>query len=244
MELAEAYATLARGGLWKPVKLVQDEAAVEHRVMRAEPCWQALNAISGEDRTTAISPEAAKLGVAWKTGTSSGHRDAWCAAVTPRRTIIVWFGNTGGEASATLVGQEVAAPLALRLISSLDSGGEGWPLVEEHQRAVAMVNTNARPPARVGLPAITAPTAGHFTIVSPARGQRVMLNHDLPADRQQVLLEVSTAEIGDLWWFVDDRVVGTERRIWWPPTVGTHHVRVVDGEGHSAAVEVRVESFE
>src|SRR5205807_711817 len=34
LELAEAYATLARGGIWKPVTLIADERPIEHRVMR------------------------------------------------------------------------------------------------------------------------------------------------------------------------------------------------------------------
>src|SRR5438552_9471208 len=107
--------------------------------MRAEPCWQVLAALSGIERTAAISPQAAKLRAAWKTGTSSGHRDAWCAALTPRRTVVVWLGNVGGEGSAALIGQEAAAPLALRLIASVDPGGEGWPPVaDEKPRSFAV----------------------------------------------------------------------------------------------------------
>ena len=46
---------------------------------------------------------------AWKTGTSSGHRDAWCAAVTPSRTVVVWLGNLDGSGSDRLVGADAAA---------------------------------------------------------------------------------------------------------------------------------------
>jgi penicillin-binding protein 1C len=243
MELAEAYATLGRGGVWKPVRLVQSEAAVEHRVMRAEPCWQALGAISGEERTAAVSPEAARLGVAWKTGTSSGHRDAWCAAVTRRRTVIVWMGNPDGEAAASLVGQEAAAPLALRLIANVDNGGEGWPAVEE-KRPLILAGKAAPPLSGALAGTLAAPGAGKLMIVSPARGEKIVLSDDLAADRQQVLLEASSDGRGGIWWFVDDRVVGKERRIWWSPSVGVHRVRVVDGEGRSAGMEVRVERFE
>ena len=35
--------------------------------------------------------------LAWKTGTSYGHRDAWAVGVSPRYTIGVWVGNANGE---------------------------------------------------------------------------------------------------------------------------------------------------
>jgi membrane carboxypeptidase/penicillin-binding protein PbpC len=91
---------------------------------------------------------------------------------------------------------------------------------------------------------ITAPGAEKLTIISPAPRERILLNDDLPPDRQQVLLESSSAASGDRWWFVDDHVVGRERRIWWSPVIGPHRVRLVDGDGRSAAVEIRVERFE
>ena len=35
--------------------------------------------------------------LAWKTGTSYGHSDAWSVGVTPQYTIGVWVGNSDGE---------------------------------------------------------------------------------------------------------------------------------------------------
>ena len=32
-----------------------------------------------------------------KLSPSSGARDAWCAALTPRRTVVVWIGNPSGR---------------------------------------------------------------------------------------------------------------------------------------------------
>ena len=89
------------------------------RLLTAGACWQVLEALSNSDRTRNIAPEAVRTHVAWKTGTSSGRRDAWCAAVTRTRTVVVWFGNVNGGGSASLVGQEAAAPVALRLIAAL-----------------------------------------------------------------------------------------------------------------------------
>ncbi len=234
LELAEAYATLARGGLWRKVSFIAGETVSERRVMRADPCWQSLAALSASPRTRAVSPEAASLEVAWKTGTSSGHRDAWCAAVTPRRTVVVWLGNPGGEGAASLVGQEAAAPLALRLIASLDTGGAGWPAVATPRLAIV------RPQA---VKVMAAKSASSLILFSPQRNQQIILNPDLSAGQQQVLLEASN-DTGGIWWFVDDSPQPGERRTWWAPTPGPHRIRAVNGEGRSAEVSIHVQGPE
>ncbi len=213
-----------------------------HVCIPAEVAWQTLAALSGSDRTTAISPAAARLHVAWKTGTSSGHRDAWCAAVTRRRTVIVWLGNARGAASSALVGAEAAAPLALRLIASLDAGlAEPWP-----------VALDSMPPnLRAGIRGDYTAASVSLTLVSPATGQQFVLDPDSPIDHQRILLKaalrLSRPGKGDdsrtLWWFVDGRPVGVadaDRQVWWPPQRGAHEVRVIDARGHAAAAQVSV----
>ena len=116
-ELAGAYATLGRGGMVRPVTWVTpfsdrpEGGAAEGSIARQTPpsgrslngkfgrtpilrpssCRQALQCLADPVRTRDIFAAAEPSGVAWKTGTSGGHRDAWCAAVTPRRTVVVWL---------------------------------------------------------------------------------------------------------------------------------------------------------
>lgn len=238
-EVAEAYAMLGRGGTGRPVTLVRPSEAGPTtspavRCLRAEACWQALGAISRPERTAGVCPEAVGAHVAWKTGTSSGHHDAWCAAVTPRRTVVVWLGNPGGQGAAALVGQEAAAPLALRLIAALDPAGGAWPAVKEEANPAPL------------LAAAAARATGGLTLISPANGQEFVLSPDLPADRQRVRLEAvrkgDSAGDGGLWWVIDGDPVaaGAGGRGWWTPKAGTHEVRVIDGRGHSATATVRV----
>ena len=226
VELAEAYAALGRAGVWKRAAFVEGQAMPERRVMRPGPCRQVLMALSETARTESVSADAAALGVAWKTGTSSGHHDAWCAAITPRRTVVVWLGNPAGQASAALVGQEAAAPLALRVISALDPGGPGWEKVPEPEVA----------------PSAPIPLMSHpsLAILSPAPAQRIILNPDQLPDRQQLLLSTNGEE--GVWWFVDGTAAGRDRREWWSPTVGTHRIQVIDASGRAAAVIVHVTS--
>ena len=59
--------------------------------------------------------------VAWKTGTSFGHRDAWAVGVTPEYVIGVWVGNASGEGRPDLTGLNYAGPVLFRLFKFLPS---------------------------------------------------------------------------------------------------------------------------
>jgi penicillin-binding protein 1C len=62
--------------------------------------------------------------IAWKTGTSFGHRDAWAVGVTPDYVTGVWIGNADGEGRPGLTGTDAAAPVMLDIFSQLP--GQTW----------------------------------------------------------------------------------------------------------------------
>ena len=202
------------------------------RCLRAQSCWQVLNALAEPSRTTGICPEASRSHVAWKTGTSSGHCDAWCAAVTHRYTVVVWMGNPDGQSSPALVGQEAAAPLALQIISILDPADEPWPIVEQ-------------PSPRQES---TRQTQTKLVLIHPINGQQIVLTADAGLDYQRVLLQASSGRTGrTLWWFVDGHSLASTQgpaQCWWVPTAGTHEIRVLDATGHAAAATVQVRLFQ
>lgn len=57
--------------------------------------------------------------IAWKTGTSFGHRDAWAIGVTSKYVVAVWTGNADGEGRAGLTGTRSAAPIMFNLFDLL-----------------------------------------------------------------------------------------------------------------------------
>jgi penicillin-binding protein 1C len=57
--------------------------------------------------------------VAWKTGTSFGHRDAWAVGVTPEYVVVTWVGNASGEGKSGLTGISAAAPLLFDVFNKL-----------------------------------------------------------------------------------------------------------------------------
>lgn len=57
--------------------------------------------------------------IAWKTGTSYGHKDAWAIGVNPEWTIAVWVGNFNAESNKNLSGAKSAGPLMLDIFNAL-----------------------------------------------------------------------------------------------------------------------------
>lgn len=128
LELANAYACLARGGQWLPWRTVARGAAAEPiPVFSAEAAWLVADMLSGDERAlggTGHRADAWRPRVAWKTGTSCGLRDAWTIAWNPEYVLGVWFGNPDGRGAPALVGVETAAPVALELFYELYRGRE------------------------------------------------------------------------------------------------------------------------
>ncbi len=57
--------------------------------------------------------------IAWKTGTSYGHKDAWALGFNGKYMIGVWVGNEGGEGRFDLTGISKAAPVMFKLFNAL-----------------------------------------------------------------------------------------------------------------------------
>jgi penicillin-binding protein 1C len=60
--------------------------------------------------------------VAWKSGTSSGRRDAWCVGITEAAVVVVWLGNHDGRGLPDLVGVRSASRLLVEVVAVL--GGD------------------------------------------------------------------------------------------------------------------------
>jgi penicillin-binding protein 1C len=59
--------------------------------------------------------------IAWKTGTSYGHRDAWCIGFNGKYLVGIWIGNENGEGRHDLTGISKAAPLMFQIFKALPS---------------------------------------------------------------------------------------------------------------------------
>lgn len=57
--------------------------------------------------------------IAWKTGTSYGHKDAWAIGINPQYTVAVWVGNFDATTNKNLSGAGSAGPLLFDVFNAL-----------------------------------------------------------------------------------------------------------------------------
>jgi penicillin-binding protein 1C len=81
--------------------------------------FEALSELQRPDEEGAWKSFSTSSKIAWKTGTSFGHKDAWSIGITPNYVIGVWIGNADGEGRASLMGVTKAAPIMFDLFNRL-----------------------------------------------------------------------------------------------------------------------------
>jgi len=93
--------------------------------IEAAAIWQTFQSLSDlnrpEEEATWKSFSSSRR-IAWKTGTSFGHRDAWAVGVTPAYVVGVWAGNASGEGRPTLTGVNYAAPALFDVVAQMPHG--------------------------------------------------------------------------------------------------------------------------
>jgi penicillin-binding protein 1C len=127
LELAGAYAALARGGrAQSPRWLLDTESDSGAQPLSEGATWLTRRALERRDRPDfpgRADLSAATTGIHWKTGTSTGRRDAWAVGSGPKHTVAVWLGNLDNRGSAALVGADAAGPLLFDVLGALAPGG-------------------------------------------------------------------------------------------------------------------------
>jgi penicillin-binding protein 1C len=135
LELANAYACLARLGQYKPYRLVLDSSvergfAISHsrssatrQVADPGAAYLIADILSDSDARAlafgAESPLRFDFPVACKTGTSSDFRDNWAFGYTPEFTVGIWVGNFDGSPMKHISGVTGAAPLLHDIVEHL-----------------------------------------------------------------------------------------------------------------------------
>jgi penicillin-binding protein 1C len=116
IELANAYACLARLGEWKEWRLVMSDEAVPGRaVLKHEACYLIADILSDNQARSMTfgthSPLRLPFRAAVKTGTSQSYRDNWTLGFTPEYTVGVWAGNFDNTPMQEVSGVTGAAPI-------------------------------------------------------------------------------------------------------------------------------------
>lgn len=128
LELTNLYSGLANGGKFRPYRLLKTQPEEAGKQLLSDGACYILSEMLSQLRRPDL-PSSWELSmnlpkIAWKTGTSYGHRDAWSVGYTPQYTIGVWIGNFDGKGEPELVGAEVAAPILFSLFTALEQSSE------------------------------------------------------------------------------------------------------------------------
>lgn len=118
-DLMQLYAGLARGG--EAIKLrwrAGEPAESGPRIVSPVAAWQVSNILAG------LTPPGGKAEgrLAFKTGTSYGHRDAWAVGYDGEHVAAVWIGRADGTPVPGAFGGDLAAPILNEVFQRVKPG--------------------------------------------------------------------------------------------------------------------------
>lgn len=226
-DLVRLYAALADDGRAAPLAYRAEEGAAPapEPLFGAAARARVADVLLGAPRPpSALGTE----GIAFKTGTSYGYRDAWAVGFDGRHTVGVWVGRPDGTPLPDASGFRTAAPLLFRVFALLPAAPLRPRPPEAPPPALAQLA-----PRGSGL-AEAAPE-----VAFPQDGAELRL-----ADLPPVLPLEASGGRRPLTWLVDGRPVATDslgrRGLWRPAGAGFAEIVVVDAAGRRDAVRVRL----
>jgi penicillin-binding protein 1C len=244
IDLTRAYAAFAREGVAPDlVENLDDPPRPENRRL-TEPAsaWQIADILRG-----APPPDNGAAGkIAFKTGTSYGYRDALAIGFDRAHTIGVWVGRADNGPVPGLIGRQVAAPILFDAFARL--GGANEPLARPADVLEARDSADLPPPLRHlrhGAPKTIAATYSHpIKIFYPPEGARIDLGLSHGPEKSDLTLKAQGGA-PPFTWTVNGAPIGSagprhEAR-WTPDGAGFARVSVIDANGASDSVLVRLE---
>ncbi|MBK8440773.1 MAG: penicillin-binding protein 1C [Rhodobacter sp.] len=115
-DMVQLYAAIARGGVALPLSWrMAGDRPEGQRLIGAVAAWQVGDILAG----LAPPPGAPSNRLAYKTGTSYGHRDTWAIGFDGRHVIGVWMGRADGTPVPGMFGADLAAPVLFQAFNRL-----------------------------------------------------------------------------------------------------------------------------
>ena len=206
-EMAALYAGLASGG--------NGRLSLTPEPPRAHaPSTEAARLVA--EILTQPLPGGGPNGIAWKTGTSWGGRDAWAFGFDKRHVVAVWIGRPDGTPVPGATGRGLAIPMLAQVFDMLPAAPRAAP------PPIAMTAPAQAPSGlRLLFPPPEAVLSGDGPVTLRAMGGRRPLI--FMVDGAPLAMQPAQRQTG-----------------WQPPGPGFYQVTVLDADGLVARAPVRV----
>lgn len=248
-DLVQLYCGLANGGRAKRLRdgtEADDAPLANGTILEPQATWQITDILAG-----VRPPEgASQRGIAYKTGTSYGYRDAWSVGYDGRYVIGVWTGRADSGSVPGLAGYKSAAPILFEAFAKSGLGivplrkppaGAFRPRREDLPLTLArFVSAQDGLPVPSAAAVVTEPAP---RIVFPPDGAHVDLG-TTGAEATPLVLKLQGGRAPFRWLANGKLLSEVERRrtaTWQPDGAGYSTLTVIDAAGRAATVKVYVE---
>lgn len=241
LELTNAYAALARGGKFLPVRFFKNQPVPKPE----EVLTDASNAAA--EITAILSDSDLRLKtfganenmqiedrrVAVKTGTSYENRDNWTVGYTSNLAVGVWVGHSDGTPLDT-TGATGAAPVWHAAVEQL---------VRKETKTATVVSRRSEKAAAIKPVSEKKP----WKIISPLANARYRLREYLPPENQSLLAMAQfdkEKQNQKITWYLNGSVLQTtdaaHPKFWIQPQTGSHVLEAHSEDGTMERVPFRV----
>ncbi len=254
LELVNAYAALARGGVWLPARFeLESPAAPARRAIGRGEAYLITNILSDNSaRAPAFGVNSAfnlPFDFAAKTGTTKDYRDNWAVGYTPEWTAGVWVGNFDGSPMRRVSGISGAAPALKEIALAMEKLYGSTPFRRPPGiKTVKVCPVSGLPPSSFcpssmdevftagnlpsGQCAEHTPQAERpamaaavkFSVKFPAEGDIFRIDPQTPLAAQALFLKAAGAESEIIWTMDGAELAGRGESVSWPLAPGSHSV--------------------
>ncbi|KIC09519.1 penicillin-binding protein [Leisingera sp. ANG-M1] len=234
-DLVQLYTGLAAGGQGPRLRVLQGAPPQQTgRLISAEAAWQVGDILRG----LPVPPGAQPGAIAYKTGTSYGHRDAWAIGWDGRHVIGIWLGRADGTPVPGIFGGDLAAPVLFEAFGRLKPALD--PLPSPPPAALIVSSAELPLPLQRFRPRAAAfdDSRDAPQILFPPEGARLAL------DGGSLTLKLRGGTAPFLVLANGRPVLSGQRRREFPvpsPGTGFSSLVIVDGAGRSGRVNLRID---
>lgn len=137
-DLVSLYSAIANGGAFHKLSMTSNEnendlisvekQRTENRIMSEKSAAYITQILQNAQAPDGFVDRGIihRSGIAYKTGTSYGYRDAFAIGYNTQYTVGVWLGKTDGSACSTNTGRNTAAPILFKIFDMLPAPSQNF----------------------------------------------------------------------------------------------------------------------